>query len=100
MRIFDRYSLLCISISLIILLTVFISADEPQDRDIIGMAYDIKTTQSGYTFSFDDADGGTSRCFFRTEPLEYCIYMIKGKFSDDGSMLFVSSMQAINHNEF
>ena len=100
MRKIDRYSLLCISVSLIILLTLFINPGEPQDRNIIGTAYEIKTTQNGFTFSFDDADGKTIKCFNKTEPAEFGIYVIKGTFSDDGSMLFVNSMQRIHHNEF
>ena len=100
MKSLDRYSLLCISISLIILLMLFINADEPQDKDIIGTAFDIRTSQNGYTFSVDDTDGDITRCFARIEPSEFGIYLIKGKASDDGSMFFVSSMQEIHQNEF
>jgi hypothetical protein len=96
MKIFDRYSLLCISISLIIITTVFINGEEPEEKDTAGIAYDIKTTQNGYTFSFDDGNKIT-RCFTKTEPKEYELYLIKGSMSDDGSMLFVSSMQPVDH---
>ena len=79
---------------------LFINSDEPRDENIVGMVYDIKTTQSGYTFSLDDTDGNVTKCFARTELSEFGIYVIKGKISDDGSMFFVSSIQDIHHNEF
>ena len=85
---------------MILLLTVFINVNEPEDREITGISYDIKTTQSGYTFSLEDTNGKSVRCFFKTEPSELNVYSVKGTFSDDGSMLFVSSMRQIEHNEF
>ncbi|MCL2510193.1 MAG: hypothetical protein FWF07_03845 [Methanomassiliicoccaceae archaeon] len=100
MKALDRYSLLCISVALIITLTVFITSDDPQDNGFVGTVHDIKATQSGFTFSLDDTGGGTMKCFARTAPAEFEVYKIKGTFSDDGSMLFVSSMQAARHNEF
>ena len=100
MKTLDRYSLLCISVALIITLTIFITADDPHDNGFVGTAYDIKTTQNGFTFSLEDTGGEIMKCFARTAPAEFEIYKIKGSFSDDGSMLFVSSMQAARHNEF
>ncbi|MDR0508659.1 MAG: hypothetical protein LBG63_02370 [Candidatus Methanoplasma sp.] len=100
MKIFDHYSLLCFSIAFIILLTVFISAEEPEDKEIIGVVYDIRTTQNGYTFSIEDTNGETIRCFFRNELSEYGIYSIEGTFSEDRSMLFVNSVRTVGQNEF
>jgi len=85
---------------MIILLTVFVNTSEPEDGDIVGMAFNVKTTQNGYTFSLEDTGGRIIRCFVKAEPSEYNIYAIKGAFSDDGSMYFVRSMQQIMHNEF
>ncbi|MCL2296306.1 MAG: hypothetical protein FWC29_04405 [Methanomassiliicoccaceae archaeon] len=100
MKIIDRYSLLCFSISFIILLTLFISADEPEDKEIIGVAYDIRTTQNGYTFTIEDTNGEAIRCFTKTKLSECNIYSVKGTYSEDGSMLFVSSIRAVGQNEF
>ncbi|MCL1810789.1 MAG: hypothetical protein FWG41_00995 [Methanomassiliicoccaceae archaeon] len=101
MKISDRYSLLCISVSVIILMMVFVNGDEPgtEDEDIIGIAYDIRSTQSGYSFSFEDTGGGKIRCFTRTEPVEYGIYSINGGFSDDGGMFFINSIRLMHQNE-
>ena len=92
--------MLCVSVSLILLLTVFISTDEPGDNTIIGIASDIKATQSGYTFTIEDIDGVAIRCFTTDKPSKNKVYCIKGTFSDNNSMLFVSSIHPINHNEF
>jgi len=103
MKIFDRYSLLCISIAAILLMAALINekgpGPQPPEEDIVGIAYDIKTTKNGYTFSFEDSAGGSTRCFARTEPSEFGIYSIRGSMSDDGGMFFVDSMRAIHQNE-
>jgi hypothetical protein len=100
MKTFDRYSLLCISVSAMILIAAFVNEEEPgkEDKDMVGVVYDIKTTQSGYSFSFEDAQGDKMRCFARTMPAEFETYAIKGSFSDDGSMFFISSMQTVPQN--
>jgi hypothetical protein len=81
---------------MIILVAVFVNEKEPEDSSIIGTVYDIKKTQNGYTFSFDDSSGGKTRCFSRTEPVQSAVYSVKGTMSDDGNILFVSSMQFIS----
>ena len=96
MSTFDRYSLLCISVSFIILTAVFVVPGDPEDRGMIGMAYGVKETQNGFTFYMEDSDGERVRCFCRAEPVERAIYIVKGAFSDDGSMFFVSSMQVLS----
>ncbi len=85
---------------MIILMTVVINGEEPEDKSIIGIAYDIKSTQNGYTFYLDDSSGKEVRCFNRTAPLEYGVYQVKGTPSDDGSMLFLNYMQEIDQNKF
>jgi hypothetical protein len=101
MKILDRYSLLCASVALILFLTIFITNEEPiEEKDIVGIVHDIKETVNGYTFSFEDSKGEKIKCFFKAEPCEYSVYMVKGTFSDDGSMLFVSNMKEIYQNEF
>ncbi|MCL2032220.1 MAG: hypothetical protein FWH45_00065 [Methanomassiliicoccaceae archaeon] len=96
MKIFDRYSLLCISVSFIILAAVFVDRGEPEDNSIVGIAYEIKETQNGFTFFLEDSRGGKMKCFSRTEPTEYFVYSIKGTASDDGSIFFVNSMRIVS----
>jgi hypothetical protein len=103
MKLFDRYSLFCISVSLIILIAALTNAEEPapepEDEPIIGIVFDIKSSQSGFTFTIEDTKGIKTRCFARAEPAEFGVYAVKGDFSDDGSMLFVSDMEAALQNE-
>ncbi|MCL2333758.1 MAG: hypothetical protein FWC52_03105 [Candidatus Methanoplasma sp.] len=101
MKIFDRYSLLCFSVALILVLTLFIGGEgqENKKESIIGIVYDIHTTQNGYTFLLEDCDGTDIKCFARIEPTGMGIYSIEGSYSDDGGMLFVSSMSAAADNE-
>ncbi|MDR1690245.1 MAG: hypothetical protein LBR42_00185 [Candidatus Methanoplasma sp.] len=96
MKVLDRYSLLCISVSLMIMMTILMSSDDLSDEEgILGIAYDVRETQNGYTFHFDDAAGDTKRCFSRVEPNEYDVYLIEGIMSEDGGMFFISSLELI-----
>jgi len=99
MKRIDRYSLLCFSVAAMILLAAFVNTDEPaEERGVVGIAYDVKTTQNGYTFFIEDVDGGKMKCFVRSLPIEREIYEIKGTLSEDGSIMFVSSMLLVTEN--
>jgi hypothetical protein len=84
---------------MIVLITVFVNQEEPQNEDRIGVVYDLKRTQSGFTFMFDESDGEKVKCFSRTEPSELSVYVVRGSLSEDGSIFFVSSMQKVPQNE-
>ncbi len=92
----DRYSLLCISVGLVVLTLVMFEPDDPDNDDIIGIAYDVNVTEKGYTFEFDDPNGVRMRCFFSDVPESNMLYRINGRSSDDGNMFFVSSMSLIS----
>lgn len=94
----DRYVLLCVSISVVILVITFFSPED-ENEETIGIVYEVKETQNGYTFFFADDNGDKRKCFNRVEPIEYEIYSIKGTFSDDRSMFFVSSMDILFEHE-
>ncbi|MCL1979369.1 MAG: hypothetical protein FWG60_04350 [Methanomassiliicoccaceae archaeon] len=81
-----------------ILIAVFINSDEPENKDVVGIAYDVKTTKNGYTFLFEDSDGGKISCFSRSEPEKREVYSIRGAFSDDGGMFFIDTMNVISQN--
>ena len=85
---------------MILLLTVFVDTDEPEDSMILGLAVDIRSAQNGYIFTIEDTDGEMIKCFTSFEPSKNEVYSIKGTYSEDGSMFFVSSIQPVNHNEF
>ena len=94
----DKYVLMCVSISVIILISVFLmpgeNSDDETDDSIKGIVYDIDQTSRGYTFSFQDTEGRSIRCYFKEMP-EESAYSISGNFSDDGSIFFVSEMTPI-----
>jgi len=101
MKAFDRYSLLCFSVALILILTVFIGSEEYDDKDeiLIGIVYEIHKTQNGYTFLLEDCCGEQIKCFARNEPADSGIYAVTGSYSDDRGILFVNSMRETD-NEF
>ncbi|MDR2698828.1 MAG: hypothetical protein LBB30_04050 [Candidatus Methanoplasma sp.] len=105
MKIFDRYSFLCISVAAILIMAALINENGPageneeKEKNIVGIVYDIKATQNGFTFSFEGAIGGKIRCFSRAEPHELGEYFIKGTFSSDGGMFFVNHMEPVRQNE-
>jgi hypothetical protein len=92
----DKYFLFSVSIAIIILLSSnFISDDE---NGIIGIAFDVKQGQNGYTFNLEDTDGKIIRCFTKEIPEENCLYKIKGDYSEDNTILFISSISALNRS--
>ena len=99
MKIFDRYSLLCISVASIVLITVFVNQEEPQDDDMIGIVHDIKETQNGFTFVLDESSGTHLKCFSRVKPEDHSLCVVKGNISEDKTIFFVSSFQTIPQNE-
>jgi hypothetical protein len=99
MKIFDRYSLLCFSVALMIMMTLFLETEEVGEEKRIGVVYDVDASQSGYVFYFEDSYGERMRCFVRAEPAEFGVYAIKGSFSDDGGLFFVNKMEPIESDE-
>ncbi len=90
----DRYFLICISISLVIIISFFVIPDEDdQDQEFqYGFVYEIKESSKGYVFQFQDMDNQIMKCYYQYEPKEI-FYMIKGGMSDDGSIFFVDYME-------
>ncbi len=85
----DKYFLLCLSVAFIIVFSSFFIQDQDDGR--IGVVSDVKESSSGYTFDFED-ESSSFRCFAKEKPVNGSVYTIKGNFSDDGTMFFVSSM--------
>ncbi|UAL07749.1 MAG: hypothetical protein KRP56_00320 [Candidatus Methanogranum gryphiswaldense] len=95
----DKYFLMCISISLIIMLSLFVVSNEKEqikieNENIYGIVYDINKSSNGYTFQFQKTDCLIIKCYYKYEP-DVGSYEIDGKFSDDGSIFFVSSMKFV-----
>ncbi len=93
----DRYFLICVSISLVILVSFFVIPDEDdKDQEIqYGFVYEIKESSNGYVFQFQNTDNDIMKCYYQYEPKE-AFYMMEGNISDDGSIFFVSYMKPFN----
>lgn len=90
----DRYFLICVSISLVILISFFVIPNEDdEDQEVeYGFVYDIKKSSNGYVFQFQNMNKDVMKCYYQYEPKEE-FYMMEGKISDDGSIFFVSYMK-------
>lgn len=91
----DKYSL--ISISTVLVLALFLTFSGVQnvesDYDYTGLVSDINKSAKGYTFNLI-TDENTIKCFYEQKPDE-TFYSLKGEFSDDGNIFFVSSMEKV-----
>lgn len=90
----DRFFLLCVVTSMVIIISSsFVSHDDSDGN--IGIIHDVSSSSSGYVFIFDDSHGDSVKCFSAQRPCENSVYSIEGKYSDEGSIFFVSSLIVI-----
>lgn len=86
----NRYTIL----SLVLIASVaLLIAFSPEDDsiEIIGYAENIHEGQNGMTFSIIDSDGNDIRAFYRGE-VDGSLHIFKGRYSDDGNILFISEI--------
>ncbi len=96
MRNSRNYILLGISVVAILSMFVIFSDDDTGSYDYTGIAYDIHSTASGFRFYIQTGSGESFRCFSYNEPADLGYYGIRGSFSEDGSMFFISSMHCLD----
>lgn len=89
----DKYFLFSLMVSVIILMSSNIGNDGREG--IIGIAFDVDESKNGFVFDLEDTDGKIIHCFSKEKPSENNLYKIKGNYSDDNMILFVSSISAI-----
>lgn len=87
----DRYSVLSISIVILILIFASFNVSE-EDDSITGFADQIKSTDSGYTFMINDGNGNSVKSFSSVKP-DSGLHEFSGSCSEDGSMFFVSKIE-------
>lgn len=94
----DRYLLMGLALSSILILsTTMIPDDDRSDGWISGSVHDVRESAKGFVFDLHTTDDRMIRCFCNEKPVsEVC--MVKGRFSDDGGMLFVDRMEVITLN--
>ncbi len=96
MRNSRSYILLGVSVVVILSLFVTFSEDDEESYDYTGIVYDVSSTSSGFRFFIQTGSGESFRCFSYNEPTEIGYYGIRGSFSEDGSMFFISSMHCLD----
>ncbi len=87
-----------IGLGVVIVMSIFVtfSGDDEDSYDYTGIVYDVHSTTSGYRFYIQTSSGDHHRCFSYNQPVECGHYALRGTFSEDGSMLFVSSMKHLD----
>lgn len=91
----DRYFLLCAAAAFILISSSFFWDSGDDNSGEAGIVRDVRESENGYVFSLEDCGGEEICCFSKTEPEEGGAYSVKGSWSDDGTMLFVSSMEPL-----
>lgn len=90
----DKYLLLSIVCSLILISFSFIDYFDQNDKDLkVGIVLNVKETTNGFVFEFVDDSNNTYSCFFRERPDIDSVYEIKGPFSSNKSMVFIESLK-------
>ncbi len=92
----DKYSILGLSVVVIIGLFLVFSDDDMMEYDYSGIVSDIEQSRNGYTFSIQIHDGTVIRCYYSEIPIELGYYSVKGNFSDDGTIFFVSAIRTMD----
>ena len=89
----DKYFILCLVVSIVLVATSIV-----KDSDVngmIGTVSDVSESSNGFVFYFDTSEGTTQKCFCRERPDVRHVYLVDGKLSDDGTILFISSMSVL-----
>lgn len=88
-----KYMIAGIAVVLVVSLFVVFSDDDAVDPDMSGIVTDIRQSGGGCTFTLN-TDGSAVRCYCTEVPLVLGHYGVKGSFSDDGTIFFVSLLIA------
>jgi len=88
----DKYALVAIAGILIVSIVCMtdVVPEPSSDTEITGIVSDVKSTQNGFTFIITDSTGKPTKCFHSEGAADGSICSVVGRFSDDGSILFVS----------
>jgi len=87
----NKYLLISLICSIILIGSSFIPLNSESDEIIIGFVSEITETNNGYVMNFIEVDGNNIHCFSKTKFELYQIYEISGSYSNDNSIFFISS---------
>lgn len=91
----DRYFLICIAAVFILVASSFFWNNDGEEEGTSGIARDVKETENGFVFSLEDSSGEEMRCFSKERPEPGAVYRAEGSLSEDGTMLFISSLELL-----
>lgn len=94
----DKYFLLCLTVAFVIVASTMLAGGGETERGTVGLAFGIESGTNGYVFDFTTVDGEQIRCFCREEPVEGGLYRLDGRYSDDRSIFFVSTLRALDQD--
>ena len=89
----DKYLLLCLTVSIVLIASSVVKENDVDG--MIGTISDISETPNGFVFYLDTSNGTSQKCFCKEHPNVDSVYLINGKMSDDGTILFISSMSVL-----
>ncbi len=88
----DKYIVLAISVVLLIGIFAFFNVGE--DESLIGFADNIQESNSGYVFYIHLENGNEIKSFYTEKP-DDSLHKFFGKYSEDGSIFFVSCISNV-----
>ena len=90
MVVISRYTVLGLSVVLIIGSFVLLSDPDSVSYDYRGIVSDVSESTNGFVFHIHTPDQEDIRCFSYERPVELGFYAVSGEISDDGNIFFVS----------
>lgn len=96
----DKYFIILISLVLVFILAWSVLDTKTENKDcdrMLGIAFDVRETESGFVFSVEISDGSSYRCFYEECPDELGVYFFYGNFSQDKGLIFLEKMVSAEH---
>lgn len=87
----DKYSILAISIIIIVVIFSYFQLEDDEDN-IIGFADNIQKKDSGYIFYIQDSNGNSIKAFSNSI-VDGSLHKFYGNYSSDGSIFFISHIE-------
>jgi hypothetical protein len=87
----NNYIFIGLSVLALISLFAYFSDDANGNYDYSGIIHDVRQSTSGYIFYIDTGDDDI-RCFYDEKPVELGHYSIRGSFSQDEKIFFLSDL--------
>ena len=89
----DKYILTSVAIILVLAaLCLTAGGSEDTSDNVTGIVTSVQESSNGKVFYITDSDGETTKCFTSSDISVGDLCTVRGSFSDDGAILFVSKL--------